>query len=195
MYSRIANIKIPLISHIKDHPFIQIEDIYKFAYQACFGIAHIFPSKDKFIENIDDELSQISIDSSISKSKFRRQLFEYLKEDRTIARVDIYLYSKKKYPLEDLYSACQDACFEIKKEDKELFIILWEDILSSLKNKDKYFSSLSISNQSIKNFNEYIMKNDYPMISHSEIYKSIYKPCYRLVNPANLLKSLSSHTD
>ncbi|HQM88642.1 MAG TPA: hypothetical protein PLI56_00700, partial [Exilispira sp.] len=188
MDKKILNIKIPLIYHIIKHPGIQIEDIYKFIYQACFGIAHIFPSKDKFIEDLLYEIEQILKDSLSFEYQSKRYLLEYLKTDKSIARIDIYLYTKMNYSLEKLYLACLDACFEVREENKIEFITVWEDILNSFERKEKYFSTLSISKQSIFEFNNYIIKNNYPIISHSEIFKNLYKPSYRLVNPKNLNK-------
>lgn len=154
-----------IINHYKLYPNLQIQDLFKFIYQSSFGCEHLVSSLDKaknYIDNEYNNMYKIS-DAIIEKldGNYSRVPLTYIDKG-----LSIDTFAKLFY-----YSA--------KKENDGL--ILLEEKLNVLcelvDNALLPFSKEELDNS----INEWKLIG-YPAIHHSNQFRSIYKPSYRLIS-------------
>lgn len=152
-----------LLTHYRSHPEMEIEDAFKFIYQGAFGCEHMVSDAVAVSEYIATEYMECASDSDcvekLSDGYFRVPL-SYLENGLTAKTLGklFYLSSKKeKGGRECLEKALSDT--------KELIC----EGLIKLPLKDF-----------VKKAEEWKNKG-YPALHHSEKFRSVYKPHYRVI--------------
>ena len=138
---------------------MQAEDIYKLAYQFYFGPSHFINDKEKAYSFLIKEAKECT-----SKEIEVTDLGEYAR---------ISLINDKEY-LSSLFNAFYESA---KTSDKSIhdFVDLLEICSGYLKESTDLFNAFIELKERMKELK-------YPAISHSEIYRDNYHPCYRLIN-------------
>ena len=144
--------------HFKKYPLLQAEDIYKLAYQFYFGPAHFINDKEKAYTFLLNEAKECT-----SKEIEITDLGEY-------ARYSVI--NDKEY-LNKLFNAFYEST-KVSEKPVDGFIKILDICTNYLKEKEGIYDEFLILLKKMKELN-------YPAISHSQIYKEMYNPHYRLV--------------
>ena len=153
--------------NVERYPLMEINDIIKLLYQRSFGCGHIISNKEKAKKFLLDEFKEVISDEScplveeVGNGFLRVNLARYkaMGLDPSILFEAFYLSSKEKVNGIGDFLKSIDVLREMIEDDELPF---------SLDEFDLYF-------------NKYLDKG-MPMVSHSEIYKNMYDPHYRVVN-------------
>ena len=170
--------------HIKKYPKIETIDIYKLIYQASFLAGHLIGS------NAFDYLVKEA--NLCDNQTTQNELYEYISND--VVRVNLYPYLNY-YSMEslfDLFSKCNNEY--VNENDGDYLKYSYEQLIDIYKgyteNNNRRYDKMNTYKNFIKDMlvvenrvleylvNETSINKTIP--SHSKIYKSIYKPSYRL---------------
>ncbi len=172
-------------SHAKKYPLMQPTDAVKLIYQATFGGGHLIRSEESALENLRSEYASLShsgtkpqIESLGETSRI--YLDAELSENDLFLIAKIFCASAKHYCVG--YTSADDGAKSRFHSRLSLLRELCNDgkFSFSVSELDEYLTSYSASN--------------YPPVSHSEIYRTAYKPAYRVIDSryARLLDSLKT---
>ena len=159
-------IKEIIINHVNNYPEMEATDYIKLLFQNEFGGGHLVTDKDKCLQYIKYEFDNTEKKENIPL---------YTEIGNGIIRVN--LNSIHSY-LIDIESLC------------EIFIKSSKEVKGSI---DSFKSKINTINELIDLkkiplnkdvFNLYLneySKNNYPMVSHSQKYRELYHPAYRII--------------
>ena len=153
-----------LLMHIKKYPLLQPSDIVKLCFQSEFGVAH-FVSQNCLV---DIEKEYASIDKSGADEK-------YTSIGNGFVRVSLKALKKEELPR--LAKAFVNTSRQ-KSGSKEAFSSVLREALRTVNENEGLFSF------SASDFDAFLREYEslgYPPVRHSEIYRSSYKPSYRVV--------------
>lgn len=146
--------------HLDRYPKMQAEDIYKLLYQSAFGVGHFLKDKKVAFDYLLREMESCDKDE---KPKFE-------KIGNGFIRLNISRFSP------------YDASWIIEEMEKSCEII---------GDKSDFFQMLEISKEVLKKRGfdlsplETLVKKaeelDLPPIHHSEIFRTLYHPAYRVL--------------
>lgn len=161
----------------KSEPAMQIEDAYKWIYQATRGGEHAAPDREMAKAWLDKEWK------SISEPRANEPLWQPLCEDGSIGRLNLRPYKQKGGSPDDLADAFVAGAKEFKGSEGD-FLAAWNELGKRLKKR----SSGSLSRKDWKRLDADMKKKQYPAIHHSERYNEALNPTYRIL-PAAEMKS------
>lgn len=154
-----------LIKHYRSYPQLQIQDILKFLYQSAFGCEHSVSSLETVIENISKEYNNISRDIQ----------FEIEPLDGDYCRVPLSCLNKGL----SVNTLGKLFFLSAKKEtDGEKDLIKKLEIALQLVRE----KLLPFSENDFERAVEEWKANDFPAIRHSEVFREIYMPSYRVIS-------------
>lgn len=160
-----TDFKENLIKHYEKYPKIEIEDIFKFIYQAAFGCEHMISSLDVTTEKIKNEYS--------SDTNINDFCIEYLSDK--YCRIPLsYISSGLSY-----FTLGKLFYLSAKKESngyKTLEKML--QITTELVKVGVLPFSYDIFTQKIIKWKE----NGYCPLHHSDMFRSLYHPQYRVIS-------------
>lgn len=156
-----------LLDHNQRYPEMQIQDMIKLLYQAEFGPAHMFVEEHKSLKSIKDEVSNLK--GYYAKSK----LFENISD--SFSRLD--LYKAKQAGL--LYETINKLFVQTVKHKIGTLKGFEQSVLVFIEMCRK--GMLPFSAAEVERYIEQYKQGGCGPVSHSEKYKELYKPCYRLV--------------
>ena len=165
-----------IVKHIKDYNKLQMQDVVKFCYQGALGAEHLI--KDLDITSLELYFSE---------------------EYDSVFPMDTELIT----PLSDLFSRLNISAWKNMGFTKELYFDLFFKSLKSeavlARNMDTLEAYLTIADEVILEFSEadydlefsadewkkfkslYIASN-MPSVHHSEQYRRLFHPAYRVIN-------------
>ena len=155
--------------HMEKYPGIQSQDIYKMVYQGVLGPGHLGIEKSKILYYLDEELSQIDADPY-------QPLIENISPDSSFIRIDLHRYKFENYSSDDLARLILKSSI-IEADAKMEFIRIWQDIARKVER-----GRFGLDREKFREFNQYIIENDYPVVHHSEEYIKLYDPAYRVIS-------------
>jgi uridine kinase len=169
-YRRIMNnIKEIIKKFSNSYPKSKVEDYIKILYQDCFGPGHMFTNSSLFQNMLFSELEvceNIRTIEPLIDNYFR------------------YYISKTDYISIDTLTKMFEYSCNIKNQSEELmdkYLKILEELIIE--------NEIDLDNESLKFINNY-KKNGYRAISHSDQYRSLYQPHYRVIH--NSLQPLIS---
>ena len=153
-----------LTEHCRAYPKMQVQDVFKFLFQSAFGCEHLVSDEEKALDYIKSEYSALSEMSAPKTDKL----------DGDYSRVYLSWLNVGLSPV----TLAKLFCLSTKKEP---------DGLASLEKKLEAARAL-ISDGVIpldlsefdRSLNEWRAAG-YPAIHHSEVFRSEYRPAYRVV--------------
>ncbi len=153
-----------LISHYQQYPKLEIQDIFKFIYQSCFGCEHMIASLESAIDYIQKENSSLSEYSHSQiddlDGEYSRVHFSYLKYGLSVETFGkLFFLSAKNEP---------DREAELEKK---------LDVAKKLILEKKLPFSSDEFNKAKKQW----QAQGYMPIHHSEKFKTEYNPAYRVI--------------
>lgn len=149
--------------YYRKYPKSTIQDYLKLLKQMCHGPNHFFSNEDEPLKRLIAEVENLKEDSNYE------DLYEYI--GTNYIRVNLCPYLKLGLDLEKLNSAFVTSATANKENI---------DIENALKDLESFLINIF----PIEDVEEAISKfkaNNYPALSHSEIYHQTYRPSYRLI--------------
>jgi len=153
--------------NVERYPLMEINDVIKLLYQRSFGCGHIIKNKEKAKSFLLEEFQETISDESTP-------LVEEI--GNGFIRVNLARYKAMGLDPELLFNA-----FYLSSKEKTKGIgdfLNSVDVFRSMIEEGKLSFSL---NEFDLYFNKYVDQG-VPLVSHSEIYKNMYDPHYRVVN-------------
>lgn len=163
----------------KSEPAVQIEDAYKWTYQATRGGEHAAPDREIAKEWLDKEWK------SISEPMVNETLWQPLCEDGSIGRLNLRPFKQLGGNPDDLVDAFVAGAKEYKGVESD-FLAAWNELGKRLKKK----SGGSLDHKKWAALDAEMKKKGYPAIHHSKTYQKVYGPAYRIL-PAGEMKKLN----
>ena len=158
-------IKTNLIAHYERYPKLQIEDILKYIYQSAFGPEHLISNRSAVENFIKHEFTEM--DDTMC------QVIEEL--DGGYSRVSLDLISEGM----SIETLAKIFCLSARNEQcgKEKLINALEIARELVKNGKLPFSAVEFD-QKVASWAD----SGYEALHHSEIFRSEYKPHYRVIS-------------
>ena len=154
----------------KTEPDFQIEDAYKWIYQAARGGEHAVPDQamaQKYLEGEWSALGEPSPDE---------QIWQPLCADESIGRINLRPFRAKGGTLDDLLDAFVKSSQKFDNGEAN-FIDAWNELGKRLKSK----SAGNLRRKDWKRLDREMKRKNYPAIHHSKIYEESIHPAYRIV--------------
>jgi hypothetical protein len=148
----------------------QIEDAYKYLYQATRGGEHAVSSNDAAKEWLDNEWQNLGLAIK------NEPTWEQLCPDGTIGRLNLRPFKVEGGKADDLLKAFLASSSEYKTEPST-FTDAWAELGKRLKKQ----SFDSITQKTWKRLDDEMKKKKYPAIHHSDAYKRANRPAYRIL--------------
>jgi len=169
MVIEVEQIAVLIGEHLSRRPGMEPRDIYKLIYQSVRGPEHMITSPSAFTERLTAEWESLDLAGS-------DPLWEAIRPDRSLLRLNLRPYKSRGSDLEKLVTACLETACRIWGTQAELEQA-WEGFTSAC--RDRSFSGVVLDQVEI--FTSWLDANGYPAVHHSESYRSLYRPAYRLV--------------
>ena len=153
------------------HPESEPQDIVKFIYQRRFGGGHLIPDREKALAYLRAEYSGVVHDTTVPLT---RNL------GCGIVRVNLApLPPEKLETLGEIFILSANT----HKEDRKGFEEDLEELVSCYE-----FFGFSFAVSELVGYIEDYKKSGCPPVSHSEKYRNLYHPAYRIVDSSELSK-------
>ena len=155
--------------HKRFRPCLMIQDVYKLVYQSVFGVGHILVG-DEARTYIKEELQRLDT------SRFEDEpLIEHISTDNQIVRVNLRPFKRQGLSPDKLFQIMTTSAEQIKGT-REDFLREWD-----LFKKLVVTNRLSFNLDQLRDFDEFVKKQNYPLVHHSKEYSKMYEPAYRVV--------------
>jgi hypothetical protein len=169
MVIKVEQIAALVGEHLSRRPGMEPRDIYKLLYQSVRGPEHIITSPSAFTERLAIEWE--SLDPADSDP-----LWEKIRPDGSLLRLNLRPFKSRGGDLEELVTACLETARRSWETQAELEQA-WEGFTSAC--RDRSFPGVALND--VQSFTSWLETNSYPAVHHSERYRSLYRPAYRLV--------------
>lgn len=152
-----------LDSHIARYPLMQIQDVYKLAYQAALGSEHAVTDPEAVRRWLERELADLGPGPV-------EPLSETISPDGQLVRVHLRPYVQLGYQAEVLANA---------------FLATAQEYSGQVSSLEEYWR-ISVSQDhfpavDMENFIQQMKVSQYPAVHHSSAYRQAYHPAYRVV--------------
>jgi len=156
-----------IADQLRLHPKLQIQDVYKLLYQAEFGPGHMIQDEQKAREMFDQEY-ETTYDNGL-----HLPLDENLSEK--FCRVNLWPHRQGQHD--------KNLLFEMFLETARTS----EGSIENFKNSLNDFRELNLKFQlfdwiDVLTFYDSVQQKNYPAVHHSEEYKRINVPAYRVIS-------------
>lgn len=150
---------------------IRIEDAYKWVYQATRGAEHAIPDEESARDWLESEWQ------TLNEPKPNEPLWQPLSPDGEIVRLNLRPFRARGGRMDDLLAAFVESSRKFDKNQSNLKAV-WTELGKRLKQKPigairwKDWTSLDRK----------IRLSGYPSIHHSESFKRVNQPAYRVLS-------------
>jgi hypothetical protein len=162
----ILNIRRAVLAEVKKYPKLEIQDLYKLAYQAAMGNEHFINDTAAVRNSLNDELAAVDALSD-------EPLIEYLTSD---ARVNLRAFKAQQGNPLKLIEAMIRTSSSVQSST-DLLRQFWSDV-EALAEAGR----IPFGKEDLDNYFNAMEKENYPAVHHSQAVDSIYHPSYRIVN-------------
>ena len=158
-----------LLDEFIQHPASQIQDLYKFAYQAAMGNAHFVKDSSSLQSLVLKELSDTDTTNA-------GPLITYIAPEKRIARIHLRAARKAGISAERLYRAILETARTIHPSVPLLHSYLVE--LEKLADD----ALLPFSYEQVHAFILKMEQSGFPPVHHSQQYNEAYQPAYYIIS-------------
>ena len=162
-----SNIKEVLLNESKLHPYMEITDYVKLIFQHVNGGNHLLKSENEAKNYLNIEYLTVIENKNLP-------LYEDIGND--IVRINIARFKADKLNINSLFEAFKLSSIKYQKDIQQM-----EEAFTTLKELARE-NKLSINLEELEAYLKWYRDNDYPVTSHSELYKKHYDPHYRIIN-------------
>ncbi|MEK6651010.1 MAG: hypothetical protein AABY75_08535 [Bacteroidota bacterium] len=167
--SRSDNSILPVLKeHMRRHPDMQAEDIYKLAHQAAMGNGHLFTDTAGVRLYLLNEFDEVSADSS-------EPMIETLSPDGAVVRLNLRPYKARGGDTDRLFQAMLSSADRIH-QDPELLERWWQEIVA-----ESEFGTIPADKTTLRELFASMKAAGFPPRHHSETYEAAYAPAYRVL--------------
>lgn len=163
-------------SILKKYSDATLIDIYKYLFQSRFGPEHLVSDSLIAFNMLKDELNNEEIKSY--KLKSDTLLMELLYPDKKYVRVDLSLVKDRVIPINLFFTAFLQSFEKHDSLKIEKWKNDWNQIVQRLENENLKIKNFKEDKNKIEN----AFRQNRFVFSHSQIYKTHYKPHYRIIN-------------
>ena len=154
--------------HLELYPYMELQDVYKLLHQSVMGPAHILQNEALSYSYLKNEFERIWED-------YETELYVDVSLEHELVRLNIPAY-RNPGTAETLFEMLLETAKQITPDKKRL-IAYWQNLGSLIRHKS--FGQFTLKQW--KELDEKLSDADFPPISHSDTYKELYKPSYRIV--------------
>ncbi|MBN1879467.1 hypothetical protein JW823_05095 [bacterium] len=158
------------------HPYARIQDYYKLLYQSAFGMEHLVQDWNQFSLFLNHEMSSADPDVSIP-------LIKDITIFHPVARINLAAAAASGITVDTITRMCVESMRSFKPLTPSVFTTLLADFLTIMIN-----DPFSFTVEQVNTFRSTISDNIFRAVHHSDIYRSLYSPHYRLVDPGTVDK-------
>ena len=154
-----------LIEHCRTYPKLQLQDIFKYVFHSSFGCEHLVSDEKTAIEYIKKEYASLPL----SRTPYTEKL------DGEYSRVHLSWLNDGLRP----ETLAKLFCLSSKKEPNGKAVL--EEKLEGARN----LVAEKVLPFDLKDFDEKLdewRKSGYPAVHHSDVFRSEYKPSYRVIS-------------
>jgi len=153
--------------HLERRPQMRAADIYKLLYQGVFGVGHLLGEGAR--HRLEAEAGNLCLDDQLEEP-----FIEKVSADGSMLRVNLRPYLRRGLPLNKLFSVMEASAHE-KGKVKD-FLKAWSIFKDLVKS-----GKLSFDEEEIEELDRQLESGGCPPQHHSEAYRSVYIPSYRVV--------------
>jgi len=162
-----------LRSHVRSHPEAQAVDLYKFLHQGVLGPGHMISDRESARGVLHREIAGLQCTESPQGAG--ESLLEALDPDGQVLRVHLRPFLAAGGHPDSLAEAfIRSASAFDPVTGQERLVRLWRELLPGL-------AGLLQDPGGLDSLDTALRDAGYPMVRHSEAYRSAYSPAYRVV--------------
>jgi hypothetical protein len=165
----VGNIMVAFGVHLEAHPMAQAEDLYKFLHQAVYGPGHAIPNRQAAAAYLERELE------GLGPPMEAEPLCEDLGGQPVLVRVNLRPLMADGGNPDLLLDAFVESANQVHGSSERM-----ETVLSLAVSWLTCASRPDLSRELDALVNE-LAEKGYPAIHHSESYRDVYRPAYRVV--------------
>ncbi len=152
--------------HMQRYPGFAVQDLYKLLFQTILGSDHLLTDAAAAQMWLEQEWESQPPESG-------EPLFEPVSLDGRLVRLNIRPFKASGADRQTMWLAFYSAShYSGEKED---FITLWQQSLAWIAQ-----GSIALSAETAYDFDEIQKRGEYPAGRHSQTYRRLYRPAYRL---------------
>lgn len=170
-----------IVEQFKRYPELKARDVYKFIYQAAMGNGHLIKNEKAFYGNLCKEIETIDADPGMP-------LIEWLDPNGLLLRLNLGPFKATHGNLNKLRQCVIKTASDFQPSLDNL-MNYW-DIVISLSKETK----ISLKTSELNKFYKKMDIQSFPATRHSEEYRRLYHPSYRIINH-KFLKTLNLNRD
>jgi hypothetical protein len=157
-----------LLDELRRHPQSQLQDLYKFAYQAAMGNEHIMADSVEMEKYLSQELADVTAGGS-------EDLVEYLTPDSSAVRVNLR-------PLKKL-NGCARKLVSLMIKSTHVFVPSRAKLRLYLNDIEKLAEDgvIPFKKEAVQAYFKELQEKQFPAMHHSKIFEETYKPAYRVI--------------
>lgn len=159
-----------LQQHLAWYPNMEVMDAYKLLYQGALGPEHIVATRQEFKRRLEAEFNTLSPTTS-------ERLLEPVRTDGLLFRVNLRPFKAVAIDFEQFVSTLLRTSRSFSGTKTELV-----DSWSSFVRLCKQGKTTKFPFDEVVDFSQWLEKEDYPPVHHSEAYRHTYQPAYRLIS-------------
>ncbi len=169
MWHNIDQVIALIQEHLARRPAMAPQDVYKLLYQGVRGPEHIIASPEAFAERLQMEWEALGSEND-------DPLWESIHPDGALRRLNLRPFKAAGGDLDVLTSACLETSRRAWGTQAELQLA-WNHWNTA--NKQNLWPGAA--SEDIAAFTSWLRANGFPAVHHSEKYRHLYRPAYRLV--------------
>jgi len=169
MWNEFGQVTTLLTEHLARRPAMQPRDIYKLLYQGVRGPEHLITSPQAFREYLVSEWETLNPEGD-------DLLRESIRPDGSLLRLNLRPFKAAGGSLEALTTACLETARRPWGTQDELQQV-WECFVDACIAG----SWPSVTLQQVDILTSLLQENKFPPLHHSDRYRELYQPAYRLV--------------
>ena len=155
--------------HLARRPAMEPRDLYKLLYQGVRGPEHIITSPKAFTERLVEEWDKLDLADG-------DPLWESIRPDGSLLRLNLRPFKASGGRLGELAAAYLQTGHRSWGTLVELQLA-WDGFITAC--RERSWPDLALDN--IEAFTSWLEAKGFPPVHHSERYRSLYRPAYRLV--------------
>lgn len=154
----------PVVDYFRENTGVEIPDIFKFLFQSCFGCEHLVSDYETALKRIEDEMQNAAADDLPGIEQldgdYCRVHLKMIKDGQTAQKLcRIFILSSAAVP---------DAKARLETE--------LEKLISYCDGNGLPFSKKEMAQKT-----EEWRKDGFPPVHHSENFRAIHRPAYRVI--------------
>lgn len=169
MWNKAEQVTALLTEHLTRRPAMQPRDVYKLLYQGVRGPEHLITSPQAFREYLGSEWEALN---SVGDDP----LTESIRPDGSLLRLNLRPFKASGGSLEVMTAVCLETARRPWGTPDQLQEA-WGIFVACC--QAGFYPGLPL--EEIESFTTLLQENEFPPVHHSEVYRHLYRPAYRLV--------------